>query len=351
MTTVNLGHLTKRYEGSTEAVKDLTLEVRSGELIALLGPSGCGKTTTLKMIAGLITPTAGEVRFDGHGVSHVPAHRRGVAMVFQKPLLFPYMTVGDNVGFGLRMRGLPQRQIVERVREMLNLVRLPGFEPRWPKQLSGGQEQRVSLARALIVEPRVLLLDEPLSQLDANLRIEMRELIVRIQRQLDITTIFVTHDQEEAVMLADRIALIFEGTLQQYDTPRGFYTRPQDARVARFFGGVNFISGRKERARVSSPLGSFEVSHADHLPDGPITMTIRPEAIRFANGGTGMHNMVQGVVRSAIYMGTHVRYLIDAAGLELQVIADPSTQYEQAREVSLVLPADHLWLVPEERAE
>jgi ABC-type Fe3+/spermidine/putrescine transport system ATPase subunit len=346
VTTVHLESLTKRYEGSTEAVRDLTLEVRTGELVAFLGPSGCGKTTTLKMIAGLIAPTAGDVRFDGQPVGHIPAHRRNVAMVFQKPLLFPYLTVGDNVGFGLRMRGLSQREIAGRVGEMLHLVRLPGFESRYPKQLSGGQEQRVSLARALIVQPRVLLLDEPLSQLDANLRIEMRELIVRIQRQLTITTIFVTHDQEEAVMLADRIALIFEGQLQQYDTPRGLYTKPRDARVARFFGGVNFIPGRKDGGRITTALGSFEVADSAHVPDGPAVITIRPEALQL--GGAGAGNHLSATVRSVIYMGTHVRYLLDASGQELQAIADPGTEYAQGEQVTVTLPRERIWLVPAE---
>jgi ABC-type Fe3+/spermidine/putrescine transport system ATPase subunit len=345
VTTVTLDRVSKRYDGAT-AVRDLSLEVPAGQLVAFLGPSGCGKTTTLKMIAGLIAPTSGEIRFDSQPVNGIPAHRRDVAMVFQKPLLFPYMTVGDNVGFGLRMRSQPRRRVQERVREMLGLVRLPECESRWPRQLSGGQEQRIALARALVVEPRVLLLDEPLSQLDANLRIEMRELIVRIQRQLRITMIFVTHDQEEAVMLADRIALMFEGRLQQYDTPRGFYTRPRSARIARFFGGVNFIPGRKDQARVSSILGDFTVSRADHIPDGPVLMTIRPEAVRFT--GEAARNTVQGVIRSAIYMGTHVRYLIEAAGCELQALGDPGTPHDEGRAVWLALPADQIWLVPDE---
>jgi ABC-type Fe3+/spermidine/putrescine transport system ATPase subunit len=347
VTTVTLERVTKHYDGATAAVRDLSLAVPAGELVAFLGPSGCGKTTTLKMIAGLIPPTSGEVKFDNQPVSGIPAYRRDVAMVFQRPLLFPYMTVGDNVGFGLRMRSEPRRRVHERVREMLSLVRLPDCESRWPRQLSGGQEQRIALARALVVEPRVLLLDEPLSQLDANLRIEMRELIVRIQRQLGITTIFVTHDQEEAVMLADRVALIFEGQLQQYDTPRGFYTRPGSARVARFFGGVNFIRGRKDGARVTSTLGDFAVTRTEHIADGPVLMTIRPEAVRFGGEVTG--NMVRGVIRSAIYMGTHVRYLIDAAGCELQALGEPGTPYEEGRAVSLALPADQIWLVPDER--
>jgi len=343
MTAVHLKSLSKVYpQSSVGAVRDLSLEVKSGELVALLGPSGCGKTTTLKMIAGLHEPSSGDVMFDHRSVTRIPSEHRGVAMVFQKPLLFPYMTIGDNVGFGLKMRGTKRAEIATRIQQMLELVRLPGLEMRRPKQLSGGQEQRVSLARALIIEPQVLLLDEPLSQLDANLRIEMRELILRIQRQLGITTICVTHDQEEAVMLADRIALMFDGVLQQYDTPKGFYERPGTERVARFFGGLNFIQGRKEGDRFSSPIGTFAVSGLD-FPDGPGQLTIRPEAIVLNQQGP---NGVQGVVKNSMYLGTQTRYSISVGDIELQAFADTSLQFQNADSVSLVLPKERLWVVP-----
>ena len=343
MTAVYLKSLTKVYpQSSVGAVRDLSLEVKSGELVALLGPSGCGKTTTLKMIAGLHEPSSGDVLFDDRPVTRIPAERRGVAMVFQKPLLFPYMTIGDNVGFGLKMRGTKGAEIATRIKQMLELVRLPGLEARRPKQLSGGQEQRVSLARALIIEPQVLLLDEPLSQLDANLRIEMRELILRIQRQLGITTICVTHDQEEAVMLADRIALMFDGVLQQYDTPKGFYERPGSERVARFFGGLNFIQGRKEGSRFVSTIGTFEVNGQD-FADGPGQLTIRPEAIILNQHGA---NGVQGVVKNSMYLGTQTRYWIRVGDVELQAFADTSLQFQSADTVSLVLPKERLWMVP-----
>ena len=343
MTAVYLKSLTKVYpQSSVGAVRDLSLEVKSGELVALLGPSGCGKTTTLKMIAGLHEPSSGDVMFDDRPVTNIPAERRGVAMVFQKPLLFPYMTIGDNVGFGLKMRGTKGAEIATRIKQMLELVRLPGLEARRPKQLSGGQEQRVSLARALIIEPQVLLLDEPLSQLDANLRIEMRELILRIQRQLGITTICVTHDQEEAVMLADRIALMFDGVLQQYDTPKGFYERPGSEKVARFFGGLNFIQGRKEGSRFVSTIGSFEVNSQD-FADGPGQLTIRPEAIAMNQQGA---NGVQGVVKNSMYLGTQTRYWIRVGDVELQAFADTALQFQNADTVSLVLPKERLWMVP-----
>ncbi|MGB1289372.1 MAG: ABC transporter ATP-binding protein, partial [Aggregatilineales bacterium] len=209
MTHVILDKIQKIYPGATiPAVDDFSLDIPSGRLVAFLGPSGCGKTTTLKMIAGLINPTAGRITFDGDDILPIPSEKRGAVMVFQNYLLFPYMSVGDNVGFGLKMRGVDKKTIQKKVQQMLELVKLPDIAKRRPAQLSGGQQQRVALARALITEPRVLLLDEPLSNLDAHLRDEMRELILMIQRDLKVTTVFVTHDQEEAVMLADRIALM-----------------------------------------------------------------------------------------------------------------------------------------------
>jgi len=222
--------LTHRYPRAGEpALSDLSLAVEPGELVAFLGPSGCGKTTALKAIAGLLQPTSGDVLVDGHPVSGVPSEKRGMAMVFQKPLLFPHMTVGANVGFGLRMRSVSPGETRRRVEEALSRVRMEGFAERRPDELSGGQQQRVALARALVTEPRLLLLDEPLSNLDASLRKEMRQLVKEVQREGGYTTVFVTHDQEEAVVLADRIALLFEGRLRMYDRPQAFYDRPGTA--------------------------------------------------------------------------------------------------------------------------
>jgi ABC-type Fe3+/spermidine/putrescine transport system ATPase subunit len=261
VTTLQLCDLTKTYPHmSAPALQGLSLEVAAGDLVALLGASGCGKSTTLRLIAGLITPCRGDVHFDGRSILTTPPERRGVALVFQKPLLLPHMSVGENVGFGLRVRGERPATIRRQVDELLELVQLPGMADRRPGQLSGGQEQRVALARALIVTPRLLLLDEPLSQLDAGLRAEMRELIARLQRRLGITTLLVTHDQEEALLLADRIALLDAGQLQQYDTPRGLYERPASVAVARFLGGRNFIPGRAEGRCFVSAIGSFHLA-------------------------------------------------------------------------------------------
>ncbi|MFN8505803.1 ABC transporter ATP-binding protein [Kouleothrix sp.] len=345
MTLVEIDALTKLYPNTAaHALHGLSLAIQPGELVALLGPSGCGKTTTLKLIAGLLSPSSGDVRFDGRSVLGVPPERRGVAMVFQKPLLFPYMSVGENVAFGLRMRGERPAAIERRVRDMLDLVRLPGLESRRPQQLSGGQEQRVALARGLVIEPRVLLLDEPLSQLDAGLRVEMRELIVRLQRELKITTVFVTHDQEEAVMLADRIALLFGGRLQQYDTPRGFYERPASLPIARFFGGLNFIAGHKHAGRFHCPAGALELNGVT-APDGPGVLTIRPEAIRFAGASA---NTLRGTITQSIYLGAQTRYLVRSGGVELQVLADPHCPRAPGDSVELTLPKERLWVLPAE---
>ncbi|NWF70792.1 MAG: ABC transporter ATP-binding protein [Chloroflexi bacterium] len=348
MTHVVLQKLNKVYPGTTQAaVQDMHLDIPSGQLVALLGPSGCGKTTTLKMIAGLIHPSSGDITFDGASVLPIPAERRGAVMVFQNYLLFPYMSVGQNVGFGLKMRGVPQKTINQKVIEMLELVKLPNIANRRPKQLSGGQQQRVALARALITAPKVLLLDEPLSNLDAHLRDEMRELILSIQRQLGVTMIFVTHDQEEAVLLANQIALIFEGVLQQYAPPDVFYRQPISERAARFFGGVNFIAGTRRGDRVTTALGDFVFNPAgkDSAPEGAVTLTIRPEQIVLQPADT--RNSIAGRIRARIYVGTYTRYKIvlnDGSEIEATRPGDVGS-LEEGDAVRLAFPEDRIWVV------
>ncbi|MFN8486402.1 MAG: ABC transporter ATP-binding protein [Caldilineaceae bacterium] len=343
MTAVKLVQLTKQY-GHVTAVNQLSLEIPAGELVALLGPSGCGKTTTMRMIAGLLTPSAGELLFDGKSMLKVPAEKRGAVMVFQKHLLFPTMNVAENVGFGLKMQGVPKREIEQRVSEMLDLVRLPGYEKRRAHELSGGQQQRVALARALVIRPNVLLLDEPLANLDANLRLEMRELIRRIQRALNITTIFVTHDQEEAVMLADRVALLFNGVLQQYAEPHAFYERPRTAAVARFFRNENLLAGVKRGASVATALGTLQVA-ADKVvqPDGPVLLTIRPEALQLDSSATD--NVVQAQVLASIYMGVYTQVQLQVDGKAWQVHAPADVQMQVGEVVSVRLPPNRIWLL------
>ncbi len=345
MTTVSIKSLTRRF-GDVVAVNDLNLEIPSGDLVAFLGPSGCGKTTTLRMITGLLIPSEGDVLFDDQSVLTIPAEKRGAVMVFQKHLLFPTMNVAQNVGFGLRMRKVKKAEIERRVAEMLALVRLPGFQNRQAHELSGGQQQRIALARALIVEPSVLLLDEPLANLDANLRLEMRELIRRIQKELKTTTIFVTHDQEEAVMLADRVALMFDGVLQQYDVPQAFYERPRTPEIARFFRNSNFLSGIKRGTEIETTLGTVRMAsqHSDQ-PDGPILLTVRPEDVQINPSAAG--NRIDVSVLSNVYMGTYTQVQLDVDGEKWQAHGPADLRLTVGETISVCLPEARIWVLPQ----
>lgn len=346
MTQVSLVHLTKSYAGNQKAVDDLSLDIPDGKLTALLGPSGCGKTTVLKMIAGLLQPTSGDILFDGASTLRQPAERRGAVMVFQRHLLFPYMTVAENVAFGLKVHGEKPLAIRQKVRQMLELVQLAEFEHRKPSQLSGGQQQRVALARALIVQPRVLLLDEPLSNLDTHLRDEMRDLILNLQREKAITTVFVTHDQEEAVIMADQLALILGGVLQQVDAPRVFYERPATERVARFFGANNIFPGMAVDGLIETAFGKLRMGGA-HLPTGEGQLVIRPEAVVIDASGIYTENIISGIVRSCIYSGTRTRLRIHAGEMDFEVSAEAGVaeNIQKGDLARLYLPPDRLWFI------
>ena len=345
MTHVSIEQLTKVYPGATEPSLDrLTLEIASGELTALLGPSGCGKTTTMKMIAGLLAPTSGDVRFDDRSILNDKPEHRGVVMVFQNYLLFPYMSVADNIGFGLKMRKVNKAEIEKRVAEMLHLVKLPDLGKRRPSELSGGQQQRVALARALIVQPNVLLLDEPLSNLDAHLRFEMRDLIRSLQQEMGITTIFVTHDQEEAVVLADRIALILDGRLKQYDEADVFYKRPVDEATARFFGGQNFIEGKSDGKSFDSALGHLALPQG--ASSGAGKLTFRPENVRIGRED-GADNQLEATLVDKIYLGTQTRLKLRIGDEAIDVIANPEEVegFETGQAVPIRLPSSSLWVL------
>ncbi|MDE0169936.1 MAG: ABC transporter ATP-binding protein [bacterium] len=344
MTQVTLTGLTKRFdEKSNPAVDQLDLEIESGKLTALLGPSGCGKTTTMKMIAGLLRPTSGDISFDGESILSIAPEDRGAVMVFQNYLLFPYMSVADNIGFGLKMRKVSRQEIRSRVRDMLDLVQLPGFEDRKPRQLSGGQQQRIALARALIVQPNVLLLDEPLSNLDAHLRDEMRELIRRIQTEMGITTVFVTHDQEEAVVLADKIALLFDGRLQQFDLPNAFFETPNTTAIAKFFGGTNFIPGDYRDGAITTAIGRFRAPKSS-VAHGDGVLSIRPEALELGIGGD---NSVRGTVLSHVYVGRYARFRVSIGDTEIEAITDPGRvkEFDDGDGISVRFDPAKIWVI------
>ena len=344
MTRVLLSELTKTYPGRGQAsVHGLDLAVESGTLTALLGPSGCGKTTTMKLIAGLLTPDAGDILLDGRSIRDLPPERRGVAMVFQNPLLFPHLTVAGNVGFGLRMRGLAPSDIEARVQSILARVQLDDYGPRHPDQLSGGQSQRAALARALILQPDVLLLDEPLSSLDPTLRDEMQGLIRTLQRETGITTLVVTHDQAEAVALSDRIALMLDGRLAQHGPPEDLYRRPATEAVARFFGGVNLIPGLSQCGTFRSALPDLTLPPG--APSGNHLLTIRPEAIVLGDGP----NALAARVIAVTFLGTQTRIDLTVNGIALQALTTPATPLAPGDMTQVSLPQQALWLIPAQK--
>ncbi|MET7615674.1 ABC transporter ATP-binding protein [Streptomyces sp. NPDC005408] len=295
----------RRAFGSTVALDGLDLTVEPGELIALLGPSGCGKTTALRVVAGFENPDAGEVLVDGEDITRVPANRRDAGMVFQSYSLFPNLSARDNVAFGLRVRKVPAAKRNARAAELLALVGLPEHGDRYPHQMSGGQQQRVALARALALQPRVLLLDEPLSALDAKVRLSLREEIRRLQFSLGITTIFVTHDQEEALSMADRVAVLNAGKLEQCAAPAELYERPATAFVAEFVGTMNRLPGRMTDDGLVDVAGSRLPVDGD-APQGDVEVLVRPENVTVAADPDG-----DATVVSASFLGSVTRVLLD----------------------------------------
>ena len=347
MSDLIISNLHKSFPGMDRpAVHNLSLDINTGDLIAFLGPSGCGKTTILKMITGLFQPDSGDIILDNASLLPIATEKRGVVMVFQNYLLFPYMNVNENVGFALKMKGVDKEKIDEKVKDMLELVKLPDIGNRKPKQLSGGQQQRVALARALISKPKLLLLDEPLSNLDAHLRDEMRELIVTIQKKLNVTTVFVTHDQEEAVLLADKIALIFDGKLQSYASPKKYYESPINKRVARFFGGVNFLKSTINNSQIETEIGpiSYNQKNKNDLLDNHL-LTIRPENIEISKTNIFKQNYFSGIVTSIIFSGTNTRYKIKIKDtvLESSVQSVGKKEISENDEVFIHLPEEKIW--------
>jgi putative spermidine/putrescine transport system ATP-binding protein len=304
--------------GDVAAVEDFNLAAARGEFVSFLGPSGCGKTTTLRMIAGFEQPTAGTIVLGGTDITYRPPNRRNVGMVFQSYALFPNMTVADNIGFGLKVRGRPRDQIAKRVAELLSLIHLPDRGGRYPWQLSGGQQQRIALARALAIEPEVLLLDEPLSALDAKIRVALRHEIRAIQRQLGITTVYVTHDQEEALSLSDRVVVMSDGRIEQIGTPSEIYNFPATPFVASFVGTLNLVDAGEE-VRAARPI-TVAGNGAQVL------VALRPESLSLGNGPDGA-NRLRGTVDEVSFLGSIVRVRLragDGVLVSLDTFNDPN---------------------------
>jgi putative spermidine/putrescine transport system ATP-binding protein len=315
MSFVRLENVTKRFDSFT-AVDDLSISIEKGEFVSLLGPSGCGKTTTLQMIAGLQEPTAGRIHLDGEDITYKKPNQRGLGIVFQSYALFPHMTVEENVSFGLEMRRVDRGEREQRVRRSLEQVQLDSLAKRYPKDLSGGQRQRVALARALVIQPPVLLLDEPLSNLDAKLREDMQLELRVLQQQLGVTTILVTHDQAEALSMSDRIVVMNEGRAVQIDAPLTMYERPETAFVSNFVGKTNLLQGvvtAAEQDGATVRVGEQSLSgEGPGLSDGAaVTVSLRPEKLRLS--AQAEDQSIPGQVSAGIFLGNHWLYQIDSA--------------------------------------
>jgi len=353
MVEVKLENIVKRFEGTT-ALKGISLEIHEGELFTLLGPSGCGKSTTLRIIAGLEFPDEGDIYFGGEKVTYLPSNVRRAVMVFQNYALWPHMSVFDNIAYGLKLKKMPKEEIVKKVEWALELVKLKGFENRYPTQLSGGQQQRVAIARALVVEPRVLLLDEPLSNLDAKLRLEMRSEIRRIQRELGITVIYVTHDQEEAMAISDRIAVMNVGTVEQVGTPKEIYEEPKTEFVASFMGKTNVIPAEVVERNGDKVTVEFDGIRLDGLKykgeSDKVVVVIRPERIRVNPGDNTVS--LRGKVDLIEYYGffTEIIGTFNGHSIIARLMSDKGLEkFKPGAEVTFYIDRDDIIVLPKQQ--
>ena len=313
---ISLNNITVEFDGE-KVLDNLSLTIRDGEFVTLLGSSGCGKTTTLRIIAGFLEPDSGELFLNGKNMHGVPPHKREVNTIFQRYALFPHYNVFENIAYGLRIRKVPEAEIKERVTEMLRLVNLQGFEKRGVSRLSGGQQQRVAIARALVLRPKVLLLDEPLAALDLKLRKDMQNELKNIQKQLGITFIFVTHDQEEALSMSDTVVVMNEGKIQQIGSPIDIYNEPKNAFVADFIGESNIIDGvMKEDYKASFAGHTFACLDAGFAPNEEVDVVIRPEDVDIVAPEKGM---LQGTVTSVTFLGVHFEIIVDIHGFKWMI--------------------------------
>ncbi|WP_397378643.1 ABC transporter ATP-binding protein [Pseudomonas sp.] len=345
----------KSYDGENLIVKDLNLDIRKGEFLTLLGPSGSGKTTSLMMLAGFETPTAGEILLDGRSLNRLPPHKRDIGMVFQNYALFPHMTVAENLAFPLSVRGMSRTDSAERLKKALSMVQLDSFRNRYPGQLSGGQQQRVALARALVFEPQLVLMDEPLGALDKQLREHMQMEIKHLHQRLGVTVVYVTHDQGEALTMSDRVAVFHQGEIQQIADPRTLYEHPSNTFVANFIGENNRISGQlisRDGELCVVGLARGEQVEALAVNVGavgePVTLSIRPERVRLNGHSDACRNRFSGRVAEFIYLGDHVRIRMEVCGKDDFYIKQPVAELDASLAVGDLVPLG--WHVEHARA-
>ncbi|WP_411169635.1 ABC transporter ATP-binding protein [Clostridium sp. MB05] len=340
MDLINLQSINVSYDKKNNILENLNLKVKKGELVSLLGPSGCGKTTTLRVVAGFIEPTAGKFLLENEDYTKIPVHNRNFGLVFQSYALFPHLTVEENVAFGLKMKNMPKDKIKVKVDEILETVDMTHLAKRYPKELSGGQKQRVAIARALVIEPRLLLLDEPLSNLDAKLRLKMRVEIRKLQQKLGITTLFVTHDQEECFSISDRVAVLNKGVIEQFDTPENIYSNPATEFVARFVGFENFINLKKvSKDTYCSECGAeFKVDKSKDQID--VKATIRPDDIKIVN--EELENTIDGIIEIRTFLGKAYQYDVKTSVGSIIVNSENSLIYEKGDKVKIQLPSNKI---------
>lgn len=345
MAILNLKNLDVSYDKKVNILENFNLDIEKGELVSLLGPSGCGKTTTLRVIAGFIEPRRGEFVLNGKNLTKTPVHKRNFGMVFQSYALFPHLTVYDNVAFGLKMKKVPKDQMKERIMKMLEIVDLAPLAERYPKELSGGQRQRVAISRALVIEPELLLLDEPLSNLDAKLRLKMRVEIKKLQRQMGITTVFVTHDQEECFSISDKVAVMNGGVIEQYDKPENIYAYPATEFVARFVGFENFFDLNKIDKDLFTGKGgnAFRIETHREISKSP-RGTIRPDDIKIVSM-ENHENLLEGEVDIRTYLGKAYQYIVKTDLGTLMVNDSSQNIYQQGDKIKLHLPPNKIILI------